>query len=56
MDTLSQSERDNVISLIGRPSSPQDRFDPGAVREMTAAKLNKATYLMAIATRCEENF
>ncbi len=56
MDPLSQSERDNVISLIGRPSSPQDRFDPCAVREVTAAKLNKATYLIAIAARCEENF
>jgi ubiquinone/menaquinone biosynthesis C-methylase UbiE len=56
VDPLSQSERDNVISLIARPSAPQDRFDPCAVREMSAAKLNKATYLIAIATRSEENF
>lgn len=51
IDPLSQTERDDVISLIKRPAAFRDRFDPCTVRPMTATKLEKATYIVAIATR-----
>jgi SAM-dependent methyltransferase len=44
----------DVVSTIRRPLSWRDAFDPYHVRLMPISKLQRATYLIAVATRKEE--
>ena len=48
---VTDAERNNAQTWLRQPPSWRDRFDPYAVRSMSARQLRNACYLVAVATR-----